>query len=70
MITSVLDVSNVNNLFPMTNNTDQEPAKPYTSPREISSAELLQGSKEIWIRHGEEIYRLRLTRSNKLILQK
>jgi len=38
--------------------------------REIASTELLRGEKEIWIRHGEEIYRLRLTRSGKLILQK
>jgi hemin uptake protein HemP len=54
----------------MTNNTDHEAGKSFTPPREISSEELLRGAKEIWIRHGEEMYRLRLTRSGKLILQK
>lgn len=39
-------------------------------PRQITSAELLQGAREVWIRHGEELYRLRHTRSGKLILQK
>lgn len=36
----------------------------------ISSADLLQGRPEILIQHGEETYRLRLTRAGKLILQK
>jgi hemin uptake protein HemP len=31
---------------------------------------LLQGQVEVLISHGGEIYRLRLTRSGKLILQK
>jgi hemin uptake protein HemP len=39
-------------------------------PREITSAELLRGAREILIRHGEESYRLRLTRNGKLILHK
>lgn len=38
--------------------------------RELDSAELLHGSKEILIRHGDEVYRLRLTKNDKLILQK
>jgi hemin uptake protein HemP len=54
----------------MANNTPEPLARPSTQPREILSSDLLQGSKEIWIRHGEENYRLRLTRSGKLILQK
>ncbi|MBO6636097.1 hemin uptake protein HemP [Parvibaculum sp.] len=36
----------------------------------LDSAELFQGGREIVIRHGEELYRLRLTNSNKLILIK
>ncbi len=40
------------------------------SLREIHSSSLLLGQKEILIRHGEEVYRLRLTRNGKLILQK
>jgi hemin uptake protein HemP len=38
--------------------------------REIDSSSLLQGEKEILIHHGGEIYRLRLTKNGKLILQK
>ena len=34
----------------------------------IDSAELFGGTREIVIRHGAELYRLRLTNSNKLIL--
>lgn len=36
----------------------------------IESAALLQGRRELMIRHGVELYRLRLTASNKLILTK
>jgi hemin uptake protein HemP len=39
-------------------------------PREINSAELMQGDREIVIRHGAELYRLNVTRSGKLILRK
>ena len=38
--------------------------------REITSASLLQGEKEVLILHEEEVYRLKLTRNGKLILQK
>ncbi len=54
----------------MTNDPPRPQPTTASTRREISSAELLRGEKEIWIRHGEEIYRLRLTRSGKLILQK
>jgi hemin uptake protein HemP len=37
---------------------------------EISSEQLLGGKAEVLIRHGEDLYRLRLTRNGKLILQK
>lgn len=36
----------------------------------LDSTEIFQGGKEVVIRHGEELYRLRLTSSNKLILIK
>ena len=36
----------------------------------VESAALLQGRRELMIRHGVELYRLRLTASNKLILTK
>ena len=37
---------------------------------EIDSLRLLQGQREICIRHGSEVYRLRHTRNDKLILTK
>ncbi|MDO4710192.1 hypothetical protein CO610_08845 [Lysobacteraceae bacterium NML95-0200] len=37
---------------------------------EIDSMALLQGEREIVIRHGNECYRLRHTRNDKLILTK
>jgi hemin uptake protein HemP len=37
---------------------------------EIDSRELFQGEREIRIRHGADIYRLRLTGLNRLILTK
>lgn|GEM_PF-1059583 len=36
----------------------------------IESNNLFGESKEIFIRHGEEMYRLTITRNGKLILQK
>ena len=41
-----------------------------SAPREIDSSSLLRGEREILIRHGEEVYRLKVTRNDKLILQK
>jgi len=49
---------------------DPGPAGTDESDAEISSAELLRGRREILIRHGDDLYRLRLTRNGKLILQK
>jgi hemin uptake protein HemP len=39
-------------------------------PRQVKSEALLQGDREVQIIHGEEIYRLSLTRQGKLILHK
>jgi hemin uptake protein HemP len=39
-------------------------------PAILSSDELMQGATELQISHRGEVYRLRLTRSGKLILQK
>jgi hemin uptake protein HemP len=36
----------------------------------LNSRDLFAGAKEITISHGDEIYRLRLTAQNKLILTK
>ncbi len=50
------------------------PAKIANAPvcdlRTLRSDELLQGQVEVLIAHGNDTYRLRLTRSGKLILQK
>jgi hemin uptake protein HemP len=35
-----------------------------------SSAELLQGHREVWIEHGDQMYRLRVTSAKKLYLTK
>lgn len=43
---------------------------PTPTPRRIRSEDLLQGDLEILIEHHGETYRLRQTRSGKLILQK
>ena len=39
-------------------------------PRCVDSEELLRGERELHIRHGDEVYRLMITRNGKLILQK
>lgn len=36
----------------------------------IESIELMQGNRELFIRHGTSVYRLRVTASEKLILTK
>ena len=48
-----------------------EPAKPpAASPVVVDARELFQGQREIQIEHEGVRYRLRITRRNKLILQK
>ena len=62
----------------MTEDAGKSEDSPEELPRESSlkqmriilSAELLQGEREVCIDHEGEIYRLRLTRNQKLILQK
>ncbi len=39
-------------------------------PHPLISHELLNGRREVQIKHGDEVYRLRLTRGGKLILTK
>lgn len=54
---------------PATDVPDFQPAAS-ASQREVNSKELMQGTREIIIRHGTEAYRLSVTRSGKLILRK
>lgn len=39
-------------------------------PLILRSGELLQGRREVWIEHGEEMYRLRVTANGRLYLTK
>ncbi|MEM0925591.1 MAG: hemin uptake protein HemP [Planctomycetota bacterium] len=39
-------------------------------PRIIESEQILSGRREVWIRHGDEMYRLRITAAGKLYLSK
>lgn len=48
----------------------QAPSPPAENVREIDSAELFQGDREVLIRHHGEVYRLRLTKNDRLILHK
>lgn len=55
------------------NTTATNPTTPATSKpqsRRINSQNLLAGTKEILIQHADQIYRLRETRSGKLIMHK
>jgi len=38
--------------------------------RTVDSQDLLAGQRELLIKHGADVYRLRLTSNNKLILMK
>lgn len=40
------------------------------NPRWLDSAAVLRGGIEVFIRHGSDTYRLRVTRQNRLILTK
>jgi hemin uptake protein HemP len=53
---------------PQATDGSEQPKPPLT--RRLESSDLLQGEREILISHGDELYRLRLTRNGKLILQK
>jgi hemin uptake protein HemP len=56
---------------PIPSSAHDEPSRDHDSrPKIVRSEDLLQGRRELWIEHGEELYRLRLTRSGKLYLTK
>ena len=39
-------------------------------PRTVDVDEIMAGDREVLIRHGSELYRLRMTRNGKLLLHK
>ena len=47
-----------------------EPDSSGTPPLVVDSVTLMAGRRELLIRHGDDVYRLRVTASNKLILTK
>lgn len=50
--------------------TEQAAARSGATPRQWSSERLFGDQQEIVITHGEDAYRLRITRNGKLILNK
>jgi hemin uptake protein HemP len=50
--------------------TEHSPRNLPEQLKPIASADLLQGRRELQILHGNEVYRLTLTRTGKLILHK
>ncbi|GAA5004808.1 hemin uptake protein HemP [Pseudoluteimonas lycopersici] len=57
-------------LLPVSAISTRAPARHAPQTVEIDSARLLDGQREVVIRHGDECYRLRHTRNDKLILTK
>jgi hemin uptake protein HemP len=55
---------------PRDSQDEKQPEADPHRPRIVRSEELLLGARELWVEHGEEMYRLRLTRSGKLYLTK
>jgi hemin uptake protein HemP len=59
---------------PSESNPPDQPSPAASAPGEparlLKSEDLLQGAREVWIEHGNERYRLRLTASGKLYLTK
>lgn len=52
-------------------NPESEPHQPKsTTPREVRLEDLLHGDRELLIRHGEDVYHLRITRNGRLLLTK
>lgn len=49
---------------------DRSDAQSASRPTIFTSADLLQGCREAWIEHGDQLYRLRLTSAGKLYLTK
>src|SRR5262249_527313 len=71
---NLTDCPTMSDAFPKSD-SDAPASPPPAEPelqrlRSIASETLLQGQQEILITHGAELYRLRLTRNGKLILQK
>ncbi len=51
------------------NRPEQDPPA-NDAPRILQAEELFAGRREVWIQHGDQRYRLRITAAGKLILTK
>jgi hemin uptake protein HemP len=51
-------------------NASGQPTPPQSNLAVVPAQQLFRGSKEVWIEHAGVRYRLRITRRNRLILQK
>jgi len=60
----------INDKVPAPQATTGTAQQPVRARREITSAELFGGGRELHIRHADEIYTLRQTNKGKLILTK
>jgi hemin uptake protein HemP len=49
---------------------DDSPSSGDVLPLTYSTQEIFQGRREVWIEHGSEMYRLRITSKGRLILTK
>jgi hemin uptake protein HemP len=49
---------------------EQTPPQANDPPRIIHAEDLFAGRREVWIQHGDQRYRLRITAAGKLILTK
>lgn len=56
--------------FPPLADGDEPRSRAVSSPVTVKSEALFRGARELLIRHGEELYRLRATSKGKLILTK
>jgi hemin uptake protein HemP len=52
------------------NSLQNKGENPTRAARKVSSDDLMQGATELLITHRDDVYRLRITRSGKLILHK
>ena len=60
----------LSNVQPLTLRKNQPHLQPLVAEPIIDSEALLQGQREMLIRHGDRLYRLRHTSNDKLILTK
>ncbi|MCG8649141.1 MAG: hemin uptake protein HemP [Pirellulales bacterium] len=60
----------MNSNSPPPDQDDDSESNDKQRPRIIQSEEILRGRREVWIEHGMEMYRLRVTSAGKLYLSK